>query len=230
MSTKSTTSTEKKTLRPLRKIFAPLRLCEKLINVIRRLYSKLQYLSVYHKCSNIPLHNFIELYNDNDKAIKRLPFATKATIAIAKNMLQTEFAVLTGEKTNAFPQRRAIRLRIIINQLHSLLELYDKTNKHSPQIKQKICEMTSTNDIYTSRRILSNWTKKLEQEEERLKKEFNNKKTNFTFEDTVIEIEKENKFYINRKTTTVVTFAGYVKSFKRKIESYEKQKKQTLKK
>ena len=84
--------------------------------------------------------------------------------------------------------------------------------------------MTSAKDIETAEKMLKSWQYQLKAEEDLLNKEAaKDKQSDTTFEDLVVEVEKHNKFQIDRRKTNVATFAKYVKSFKRYIASQEKQ-------
>jgi len=69
---------------------------------------------IYHSCKTTPLYVFIEVSDGNIKAVKRRLFPSKQTLEMGAGMLQMEFTSLCGESVNAFPQKRALKLRLMI--------------------------------------------------------------------------------------------------------------------
>jgi hypothetical protein len=177
---------------------------------------------VQHKCNKTPLSVFIEIANGHYAAVRRRLFPSKTTVEMACGLLQMEFATLCGDSADLFPQKKAIKLRVLVIHLQELFEIYAKSKKHRAMIEEKIFELTSTRSMDVARQQLQTWIIRLKEEEKRLEKETGKskkgKKDDGTFEDLVIEVSKYNKFHIDRYKMTAAEFAGYVKSFKKDAE------------
>jgi len=177
---------------------------------------------VYHECKKTPLNVFIEISDGNKNAASRRLFPSKTTIEIACGMLQVEFATLCGNNAELFPQKKSIKLKLMITQLSELLNIYEKSKKRRQDILQKIYEITNSRNIEVAKKSLEKFQYQLQIEEQRLSKEKKqNEKSDATFEDFVVMIER-NKFQIDRKNTSVATFAAYVKNFKRELAEQAK--------
>ena len=190
---------------------------------VSNLIFQLQLWCVYHNCQTTPLSIFIDATNGNLGALRRHLFPSQTTKEIACGMLQMEFAKLCGENVKMFPQKRALILSLMIRQLTELLEIHSKSPKHRDEVWKLISQMTSSKDMDTALKMLKNWQHQLKIEEDILNKDSNrNKQLDSTFEDLVVEIERHNQFQIDRKSTSVASFATYVKSFKKYISNQEK--------
>jgi hypothetical protein len=137
-------------------------------------------------------------------------------------MLQVEFATLCGDSADLFPQKKLIKLKMLVMHLQELFEIHAKSAKHRAAIEQKIYELTSARSMDVARQQLQTWISRLKEEEKRLendnKKNKKGKKDDAVFEDWVIVISRYNKFHIDRYKMNVAEFAGYVKSFRRDAE------------
>ena len=194
-----------------------------MVKPLKELIYGLQLWCVYHSCKTTPLYVFIEVSDGNIKAVKKRLFPSKQTLEMGAGMLQTEFTSLCGEAANAFPQKRALKLRLMIVQLQELFNIHSKSKKHRAKIEKKILNMTNSKTLEMAKKMLESWEYQAKIEEEKLKKANDKNKTiETTFEDLIVEVERHNKFQIDRKKTTAAQFARYVKSFKRQIENQNK--------
>jgi len=180
---------------------------------------------VYHKCTETPLYRFIEFADGNTKSLRRRLFPSQHTLVIAGTTIQAEFSQLCGEKMNQIKGNKALRLRILIAQLQSLLEIYDKATESKKKIEAKIFEIASVNDIETAYRVLNMWVGHLKIEEEISEKE---KKATDQYERSFLEFVVEVGMYLEKdidlKKTTVAEFACYLRIVKRRNEAQNKEK------
>ncbi|MDR0714925.1 MAG: hypothetical protein LBF89_11815 [Bacteroidales bacterium] len=168
------------------------------------------------------MSRFLRSVEGDTRALRRrLRYASARTCGEAAQLLLSEYCELagnnmTGEQQDRYMQLIALRNRIIF--CTGCLNMAMKGCGGLPEL----FEMTGATTVQGAEAVVKSWindTKVIENEINREREEKKNPSAgDADMNGLAIEVAKFLGFQINRETTTVYEFAGYVRSFQKYTE------------